>query len=545
MGAYITRCFRGVCNSTHVDFSARMTSPTMLLSAAARLESSADVLACVFAFLPLEEKLRLATVSRRWLRLLLVDLHYHRLHAWRAPPAVRRAGDALRSLHLEELGRSPDWRSTLEGILRALSESSAGAQLRTLVLWEPADSGLRFLLPSLTPTQAQELRAGCPRLDASSRLILDAKGPAEAAVLLDALPGRHAVRLLLPQGYNAPELDVRYDADGQPWTDPEILHPRHWPEERASVHAAMSALVHHPRLSALDIDTSGSQWDRGARMCYSAALAAVGDALRPGSGSSLEYLRVGEALHWTRDAAAAAAAGAASAGAGNPPLTTDGPAEAQPRLRTLHLPNSAPVDFARAALGGDCACIQHVTADLGWCRMDRHDAGTTAAAALEALLERVGGDSLETVDLTDRKVHWNFGDLGHSLRALAPMLTSPGCRLHSLALEKLFLQNPPAGDAGEAEATGPPAERPLPVFLRALSANRSLTELRLRESSLSDDETALLAAALAARASPLRALDLPTVSFGPGGAFRASYDGAGARSTALKCRNLIPQIQRD
>lgn len=144
---------------------------------AACLEASDDMLARVLSPLGLDERLRLATVSKRWNRLLYSELRFPSWHAWRIPAVIRRVGSALRVLDISHVLADRDHiaKDRLPGLLSALGDG-AGAELRTLnalsftdnerTLW---DYPLRDL-PFFTPEQAFQLRASCPLLDASTRL---------------------------------------------------------------------------------------------------------------------------------------------------------------------------------------------------------------------------------------------------------------------------------------------------------------------------------------------------------------------------------------
>lgn len=64
--------------------------------AAARLEASDDILMATFDSFSLVERVRLATVSRRWQRLLCGELRFPAWLMWRMPAIVERAKDDLR-----------------------------------------------------------------------------------------------------------------------------------------------------------------------------------------------------------------------------------------------------------------------------------------------------------------------------------------------------------------------------------------------------------------------------------------------------------------
>lgn len=166
-------------------------------AAAARiLEASNDILALVFASLSLVERLRLVTVSKRWLRLLLADLRFPREHVWRAPVVVKRAGSALRSLTLAGVGELFTRNCAIRELVRALS-GCPGSQLSSVVTLEPTavgDDNYWENGPALSAEQAMQLVASCPHLDRRTRLCLRAEaGAAQAVAMLDALPGSHAV----------------------------------------------------------------------------------------------------------------------------------------------------------------------------------------------------------------------------------------------------------------------------------------------------------------------------------------------------------------
>lgn len=199
--------------------------------AAARLDASDDMLMRLFSPLALVERLRLATVSKRWRRLLQSELHFPTWHNWRAPAVARRAGSALRVLDISTFCICDNSSKLIEGLVAVLG-GAAGTALHTLIAWDDAgESNPMWGPPSFSPEQALQLSASCPRLDSSTRVAMRVCGAEEAVRLLDALPGRHAVLLMAPAvASDATQLDA---ATAEP--------------------AALDALLRHPRLCGLSV----------------------------------------------------------------------------------------------------------------------------------------------------------------------------------------------------------------------------------------------------------------------------------------------------
>lgn len=452
----------------------------------------------IFASLSLVERLRLITVSKRWLRLLLVDLRVVLTeHLWRAPTVVRRAGDALRTLHVPGLGNAYtlfEKRTTLEDLVQAL-EGVAGAQLRTLVTWEPTDDADAVFFSA---AQAMRLAAACPLLGASSRVALHPGNWAEQAVsLLDALPGRHFVGLF---------------SIGKTTENPfSTIGPL------AAAQLALRALVRHPRLSGLDVNISDSHFLVQQMYPYQACLSAaamstLAEAFGAGDLPPLEYLSVSSNTERGRAQAFADAAEIEAA------FRAAGDHEAAGSIRHLRISGNCCPEVTRCALLASRGSLQHLQV---FASEAFGGGGGDGAAALAAMLRHVGS-RLETlrmhpawvenavVEVADEWIETPF------LPGLAPLLSSPDCRLHTLTVERASLVQMAAAAAplaaAEQQEQGGQAALPvtsaLQVFLDALSSNRSLTELDLSKCQMDERESAMLSAALAARAAPLRELRL-------------------------------------
>lgn len=461
-------------------------------AAAALVEASDHALLLVFSSFTLEQRLCFATVSRRWQQLLLSELRFPSWLIWRLPTVLQRAGSALRVLdvsvvradNLEEPGALAELVQSLSG--------TAGAELRTLIVCDGTVGSLsRFVAQRrevLSPKQALQLIASCPRLDASTRLAVYAAGASEAIALLNALPGRHAVELRPPMA----SIDER---------------------------DALRTLLRHPRLADLSLRLSERSDAPHGRAWLDAALAAILDALSPQGqleGCSLHRLWLNDERAGMNppgavafpDAAAVAQALAGRAAAGGP--TAAAPLQRCSLESFFYTGCGVPRAFVRGVLAATCGSLRrlHCGDALGDGRLVP-DAAPAGPAALTALLEHIG-PSLETLSFTDD---------GESslLPGIAPLLASPACRLRSLSvgqvdfdkLRALEEANSEAGAAAGADLAQA-ALAPFRSILHALAANRSLRDLRFAGLvDLGAPAAMHLGAALAARACPLDSLHLP------------------------------------
>lgn len=428
--------------------------------AAARLEASDDLILRVMSLFRLDERLRLASVSKRWQMLVLFELCIPSWHFWRAPAILRRAAGFLRVCRIDT-----QYEDAAAELVRALCAS--GATLHTLVLWGPVDSVGDRGGVTLSAEQALQISASCAHLDASTRLAFAGTGAAQAVALLDALPGRHAVRL------------ERQAAAG--------------PDPDGAEAAALTALLRHPGLCALSYkhttrEPDDSQW-------LDAVQAAVLHALSPQGqreGSALERLDVrdGRKAH---EGHVAFPDVASVADAFGPP----GPPPPQCSLRGLYLQSWAPPSFVRGVLAASRGSLRLLETNLS----GRVVPGTAAGAAvLAAVLECLS--SLETIDIG--------GYIGPEaprvvIPGLAPLLASPDCRLSTLTITSLDFTDLGAPLNGLESAVGSAASL-FSGLLHAITANRSLRTLQLDESILGDAIGPLLGAALAARTAPLDSL---------------------------------------
>lgn len=506
-----------------VQARVRSNSPALInlqncchASLAARLEACDDTLTCVFASLSLVERLRLLTVSKRWLRLLLVDVRFPSEHVWRAPAVLKRAGNALRSLQLAGVGDVYSiytGQSEFREILRALS-ACPESQLGMLVTWEPRLDAEHWQKeqPALSKEEAMQLAASCPRLGERTCLCLRAEeDAAQAITMLDALPGRHAVQLRRARGKGFPL--------------PEAL---------------LRVLLRHPRLQALIFDVSKISWDEDQfgydddeedgdvpeehraskrRSIAAAAFDAVATALQTGAALRLEAVslcsdreRADPRPAFASAAAVEAAFEAAATGPGGP---------APWPLRRLSLEGSLTCPgLTRAALVASRGSLQHLRVCVSHALVCAHGGG---AAALAALLGYVGG-SLELLHLESSAglsapSTWRETPF---LPGLVPLLSSADCRLHTLSVGGVNFTNlarlaPELRDLQQPGHPAPPAS-PLEGFLAALSSNRSLTALHIKGCKWSEMEMERFAAALGGRASPLKELYLCCSHLPPGGA---------------------------
>lgn len=429
------------------------------------------LLACIFAPLSLVERLRLATVSKQWLRGLLADLRFPREHAWRASPIVRRAGDALRSLHVAPLHDVNDRERTLAGIVRALC-GGAGAQLRSFVMWDPPQDATRLEESAafLSAPQALQLGAACPHLDASTRLALSAEA-AKAVAVLDAVPGRHAVSLV--------ESDESDEAD-----DDE--------SHRAAEGAAQEAVVRHPRLFALILTCSYST----EPYCFGAALAALGEAMRLGEPSTaLEHLYVNddgsgdtsyfdesETRRLSNDGEVAAAATASDRRSCLKSLSV---IRTPPLYRTTH-----------KVVGAGHTALQHLSIVV---------TDTPCGGMMSELLEP-SSKAMETLALLIES--YNYGDWPETgfVHDIATFIASADCRLRTLILQGISLPELATKPNRRTLQRPDPHATELHRLAAALAGNRSLTAFELWYFEWDDEDLAQIAAALAARALPLRRL---------------------------------------
>lgn len=425
--------------------------------AARRLEESDDVLLRVLASLSLEERLRLTPVSKRWQRLLMTELRFPAWHVWRAPAVVRRVGNALRVLHV----CATEVR-TLDEVHRVLI-SGGGAELRTLVTWDDGEDRTRAEpfanIAFFTSDEALQLRAACPRLGAATRLAVHAAGAAQAASLLNVLPGRHYLVL---------------DELAEAWTSAATA---------ADAGAALRALVCHPRLCGLDVNGGDN-----ATLFDSVAGAVVGGltaARDQREGCSLEHLRLSggdpnrqpDGLHTAFPDAAAVEATFGVAGA-------PGQEQAVCSLRSFAVIGAVPAAHTRGVLAASLGSLERLYVEDGTSLV-----GQDAATELgEAFVRRA--TSLETFALN------NVSDAGVLPQLLAPLLAARSCRLRFLKL---------AGADFRTLPVRPPEEslRTAVAFFDALSRNRSLRHLELENLSWWPLDSALFASALAARSAPL------------------------------------------
>lgn len=465
-----------------------------MAAAAVLVESSDDLLLKVMSIFELEERLRLTTVSKRWHRLLLADLRFPSWHIWRAPSLVRRVGSGVRVLDVSGIAdyclrfeQKENPPILLSALLRVLS-GGAGAELRTLVSWAPADwndggndrgteriAGL--LAVSLTLDQAVQLRAACPHLDSSSRLAVRASGAAQAVALLDALPGRHDLLLSPPSPLPAPI-----------------------PGDEA---AALAALVRHPRLSGLSLHRSESDDKALIGPWVDAALDSLVDALNGPGGCVLEHLAVDVAAADARDdvappqteplpAPVAEAPGAAAAANGACGLRSfsllDG-------IRSRHL---------HGVLTASRGTLRHLHFEP-W-----HPDADEDAPLLDEVIRLISASPLESLAIA-------FRDQGASSQApavlaIASLLAARDCRLRTVALGLLNIPGLALLSPADSPAPGDePASNPFSVLLNALSSNRSLRVIDASTMQWSDSHAALLGSALCVRAAPLDSLRIKTI----------------------------------
>lgn len=470
-----------ICSEAAHVMAGRFHPAASDLCTAVRLEASDDMLAAgVFASLSLVERLRLVTVSKRWRGLLLAHLHFPRELTWRAPHILRQAGSDLRSLHLEGPGETPDRGRTVSGVLQARG-GAPGANLRTLVTWQPEDDVFFrsiYRHRGISLGQARQLSASCPNLDDSTRVAFEAAGAAEAVAMLNMLPGRHTVHLMAA-------------------------------EEEDAAEDSIEGHLRHPRLCTLGVELEDASEDS-----YSAALDAVACALERGESSVESFILFSqdndEHLPAFADAGAVQAAFEGTAALQLP---------AKPcSLRRLHLPCGAPAAFCCRVLLAPRESLKHVMVNLNSV-VETNDRG---AAALTALLHQIGGglESLCISTMFNQREGMEPGRIdGYSTTAyllpgLSPLLSSRGCRLRALSLDEFST----AAVGAEAAAAPSGDDDPLVSFLRAFSTNRSLEALDMSDVDIGGREIALLADALAARASPIRSLCADASAYSPSGA---------------------------
>lgn len=447
-------------------------APAKQRNTGSSLEDSDDVLLIVFAQFSLEERLRLIRVSKRWQRLLQAELRFPRWLLWRAPAIVRRAGAALRVLDITPTAGDVV-RQALPRLVQALS-CGAGAELRTLVLWDldPADGECQAdplgHLALLSPEQALEVRASCPRLECSTRLAVLAAGAAQAVELLDALPGCHAVQLTAP---------TAADASAAP----------------AAELAALGALMRHSRLRGLHLCLKDPAPPLAHGVWFDAALAAVTAALSPPGqlqGCSLQHLSVFDNRNEHL-----AEPGSAFLERSPPVVASFGPPGQPPPeccLRSFTMQTTSQPDFTRGVLVASRGSLSCLYVESSSCLVP-----WGADEAMAELLERIGS-RLESLTLGKDIISESL------LPGLAPLLSSPACRLRRLALGSYMEINYLAAEPVEAWATVRPYHR----FIHALAANRSLKDLHMVHSTLSPEGASLLGAALAARIVPLERLNI-------------------------------------
>lgn len=471
------------------------------------------LLACIFAPLTLVERLRLTVVSKQWLRLLLADLRFPREHLWRALPIVRRAGDALRSLHVASIQGTFDGRHTLAGILRAL-RGGAGAQLRTFIMWEPPSAeedaaGLAYPTVALSPKQALQLRTTCPRLGASTRLAFHAKA-AEAIAVLDAVPGRHAVSL---EGNVAEEDEVAESP------------------QRAAEGAAQRALVRNPRLCALFLN---DVYSRADWYCFGAAFEAVADALRRGDPTALalEHLffdAAEDCVFYEELDAFSANSGSGSDSdeddeeAAASALPAGAPTARKERrsnsLKSLSIVRTPPLlKSVHRIIDARHDGLRH----LSIIAADKPGGEGGAEGKMSRLL---GGASRPLESITVLATEEDFDDrpVTYIVPPITTLLGSADCRLRALELEDISLSTLAEKVVQQEKAQERhPKITELDQFSTALASNRSLTAIELKYLHWEGPELVQLTTALAARSAPLRKLCLTwsMEDLSPAGALR-------------------------
>lgn len=491
-------------------------------SGAELLECSDDLLQRVISLLPLEASLRLQTVSKRWQRFVLVDLHFPVTQAWRAPRVVACSRAYVRRLDVSSLKGSAESSYAFAALVRALSSGAAAAsQLQSIVMWTESSDFENYRAfdrsTSLSEAQTLQLAAACPRLDASTRLALHAEGAVQALRLLDAVPGRHAL-------FHRPIAILRI----APLGDDDDVSPI-----QAAERAAIPAFVRHPRLAALHHKFDLTHVPGIPRRWFSDALfEALTEALR-GRESSLAYLSIDDSVYrderaqllsdpaaWEaalaeEEAAAAAAAGPDLTSPTAATTTSSAAARESPKespLRAFHMSNRYPVSFARAVLAACGRGLRHLTLD--WEDENGHHS-VAAAASLTAILAHLSS-SLETLDFF-------CGQCGESaLPAVAALLATSGCRVRRLGASYVRWGDGAVADADGGDAAGgQAADRPrteLAAICDGITANKSLESLSIGaaggpdvDRSFTSLEGGALAAALAERAAgcwPLRTLEL-------------------------------------
>lgn len=475
-------------------------TPSQLSAAAARVEGVDELLLSVLRPLRLVERLRLATVCKRWQRMCARELCVPSRHLWRTQTLLRRAAGLRR---LEVTGHEESSGDHQFAFLCDAIRGTVGAQLRELVMWdyEGVRNDKEAKLARLSLFEAEQLRASCPNLDGGCRLLFMSETAQDAVALLDLLPGRHAVRLALH--------------------DP--------PVSSDSNRAALSALARSPRLAALHVSWHTlEEAPVGTDSWYSHALGALAVALVSGD-SSVELIDLeGPPLKGQLQLPVFTSAADVEAC-----FAQGSPLPGCP-LRSLAVDDCGlQGEFLRQVLPIARNSLRHLSSGRG---VSLAADGPTLVALL-----RHAAPSLEHLCLGNSGCISGedpYGTAGGAAAAasLAPLLRAQSCRLRSLSVLFLCwvgLADP--ADPSDARRV-PPSLTPFEDFADALSRNASLRRLRLECTLMTARETAVLTAALAARAAPLDFLRLVSTSLniepsGAGGVGAPIRRGAEPEST--------------
>lgn len=321
----------------------------------------------------------------------------------------------------------------------------------------------------------------------------------QAVLLLDALPGRHAVLLEAPA--------ATHGTPGRPAPD-EL--------------AGLSTLLRHPRLSGLGlrqfcaaIPDDDEPRRRDDDPWFIAALSATVDALGARGqleGCSIEHLWVdcGWSCSFDQDVYRAFAD---TVQVEETFFGTAAVVEQQPvcSLRNFTLQGyRAHKQHIRGILAASRGCLRHLAIKNSSALVGRDP------ALLCAVLSHIG-PSLETLSL-DGSNYYDFDQT--TLPAVAQLFSAPDCRLRTLRLGGALLEGDSAGGDSDADAAEAGLMRaggtPLHRFLSSLSRNLSLRRIDLAGFFWNPRGAALFGAALAARAAPLDAVKLTADYMHPG-----------------------------
>lgn len=295
------------------------TSRARQEAAASRLEASDDILMRIMRLLTTRQRIRVSSVSKRWLRLAVTELSFHdHDNVYCAIKHVKRAAPHLVKLDVSEARRDP------ASYVRALAGPREGScPLRQFISWSAGEGIGGRDSCWLFPEDSKLLRNACPLLDEATRLatLCGDGGVDELMELVDSIRGRHFLYLFSGGG------------------------------SRESVIAALRCLPSHPRVAGfrLGLDLKYRQTDNDAKLtALPEGLAAEVKPLNTGlPGPTVEHLQLrvdgtGHEVFTDAHLAALASAAAERAARGGARASTAGAG-----LKELHFAWCPPEEMCR------------------------------------------------------------------------------------------------------------------------------------------------------------------------------------------------------